>query len=109
MRRSHVCSAKTDSRRAVPVRSYRFVMTLNTNPDPRLAPCTPTHFCLERIPSAHVIALLYPEFALDNQQLISGLTSFHQHRDRFMHHTTPAPVPKPHSISIDPRQITASA
>ena len=84
-------------------------MTLNTNPDPRLAPCTPTHSCLEPFPSAQVIALLYPDLALDNQQLISALTSFHQQRDRFMHHTTLAPVPKPHSISIDPRQITASA
>src|SRR5947209_16185412 len=109
MRRSHVCSAKTDSRRPVPVKSYRFVMTLNTNPDPRLAPCTPTHSCLERIPSAHETALLYPGHALNNQQLISGLTSFHQLRDRFMHQRTLAPVPRPHSISIDPRQITASA
>ena len=50
MRRSHVCGAKTDCGRAVPIKSYRFVMTLNTNPDPRLAPCTPTHSCLERIP-----------------------------------------------------------
>ena len=84
-------------------------MTLNTNPDPRLAPCTPTHSCLERIPSAHVIALLYPDLALDNRQLISGLTSFHQHRNRFMHHRALSPVSKPYSISIDPWQITASA
>ena len=84
-------------------------MTLNINPDPRLAPCTPTHSCLERIPSAHFIALLYPDLAIDNQQLLSGLINFHQHRDRFMHRRTPTPVPKPHSISIDPRQITASA
>ena len=84
-------------------------MTLNTNPDPRLAPCTPTHSCLERIPSAHVIAFLYPDLALDNQQLIFGLTSFHQHRDQFMHQRTLTQVPKPHSISIDLRQITASA
>jgi hypothetical protein len=50
MRRSHVCGAKTDCRRAVPIKSYRFVMTLKTNPDPRLAPCTPTHSRLEPIP-----------------------------------------------------------
>lgn len=55
------------------------------------------------------IALLYPDLALDNQQLIPGLTSFYQNRDRFMHHRTLAPVPEPHSISIDPRLITASA
>jgi len=84
-------------------------MTLNTNPDRRLAPCTPTHSCLERIPSAHVIALLYPNLALDKRQLISRLNAFYQHRDRFMHHTTLTPVPKPHSISIGPRRITASA
>ena len=78
-------------------------MTLNTNPDPRLAHCTWTHSCLERILSAHVIGLLYPNLALNNRQLISGLISFHHHRNRFMHHTTLTPVPKPHSISIDPR------
>ena len=37
-----------------------------------------------------------------HRQLISGLTSVHQHRNRFMHHTTLTPVPKPHSKSIDP-------
>jgi len=84
-------------------------MTLNTNPDSRLAPCTPTHSCVKPIPSAHVIALLYPNRALDNQQLISALTGFHQHHNRFMHHRTLTTVPKPYSISIDPRQITASA
>jgi len=82
---------------------------LNSSPDPRLAPCTPTHSCLERIPSAHFIALLHPNQALEKRQLIAGLTHFHQQRDRFMHHTALTPVPKPHSKSIDPRQITASA
>ena len=68
-------------------------MTLNINPDPRLAPCTPTHSCLELIPSAQVIALFYPNQAIHKRQLISGLTSFHQHRNRFMHHRTLTPVP----------------
>ena len=84
-------------------------MTLNTNPDPRLAPCMPAHSCAEPTPSAHVIAPLYPDLAFGNQQLIYGLINFHQHRNRFMHHTALTPVPKPHSKSIDPRQITASA
>jgi hypothetical protein len=68
-------------------------MTLNTNPDPRLAPCTPTHSCLERIPTAQVSALFYPNQALDKRQLISRLTSLHQHRNRFMHHRTLTPSP----------------
>ncbi len=102
MRRSHVCGAKTDCRRAIPIKSFRFVMTLNTNPDPRLAPRTPTHSCPELIPSAHLIALLQPNLALDKRQLIPGPTTFHQHRSRFMHSRTFTHIPKPHSISIDP-------
>lgn len=84
-------------------------MTLNTIPHRRLASCTPAHSCVEPTPSAHVIALLYPDLAFGNQQLISGLINFFQHRNRFMHHRTLTPVPNPHSISIDPRRITASA
>ena len=84
-------------------------MMLNATPDPRLAHCTPTRSCVEPIPSAHVIDLPYPNQMLDKRQLISGLTSFYQHRNRFMHHRTITPVPKHHSIPIDPSQITASA
>jgi len=84
-------------------------MMLNAMPDPRLAHCTPTRSCVERIPSAHVIDLLYPNQAFDKRQLTSGLINFYQHRDRFMHRRTLTPVPKRHSISIDPWQITASA
>ena len=82
---------------------------LHAKPDPRLAPGTPTHSCLQPIPCAQAIALLYPKQALDQRQHIYAHTSFHQHRYRFMHHRALQPVPEPYSISIDPRQITASA
>jgi hypothetical protein len=46
-----------------------------------------------RIPTAQVSALFYPNQALDKRQLISRLTSLHQHRNRFMHHRTLTPSP----------------
>lgn len=68
-------------------------MTLNTNPDPRLAPRTPMHSCLERIPPAHVIAFsaqVSPSttnnLSLDSQASINiatnSCTKEHLHRSQ---------------------------